>query len=94
MTEQNQDFMEAFDELAKSYEDPSRPEPSFEDITSEPEDSSEEENVESQSDDEEDQPSEDLKEERSQSSKTTELPLNYKELYEKAKRHAEAQNNL
>lgn len=94
MTEQNQDFMEAFDELAKSYEDPSRPEPSFEDITSEPEDSSEEENVESQPDDEEDQPSEDLKEESSQSSETTELPLNYKELYEKAKRDAEAQNNL
>lgn len=94
MTEQNQDFMEAFDELAKSYEDPSRPEPSFEDITSEPEDSSEEENVESQPDDEEDQPSEDLTEESSQSSETTELPLNYKELYEKAKRDAEAQNNL
>lgn len=94
MTEQNQDFMEAFDELAKSYEDPSRPEPSFEDITSEPEDSSEEENVESQPDDEEDQPSEDLMEESSQSSETTELPLNYKELYEKAKRDAEAQNNL
>lgn len=94
MTEQNQDFMEAFDELAKSYEDPSRSEPSFEDITSEPEDSSEEENVESQPDDEEDQPSEDLTEESSQSSETTELPLNYKELYEKAKRDAEAQNNL
>ena len=94
MTEQNQDFMEAFDELAKSYEDPSRPEPSFEDITSEPEDSSEEDNVESKPEDEEEQPSEDLKEESSQSSETTELPLNYKELYEKAKRDAEAQNNL
>lgn len=96
MNEQNKDFMEAFDELAKSYEDPSRPEPSFDDFASEPEDSSEEENVESQIDDEEEQPSEEPAEETpaEQTTETTELPLNYKELYEKAKRDADAQNSL
>ena len=54
----NKDFNEAFDELAKSYEDPSKAEPSFDDFLSEPEDPSEEENVVSQNDDDEVQPAE------------------------------------
>ena len=96
----NKDFNEAFDELAKSYEDPSKVEPSFDDFMSEPEDPSEEENVVSQNDDDEVQPAEELELEQEQEApaqneqQTTELPLNYKELYEKAKRDAEAQNTL
>ena len=94
----NKDFNEAFDELAKSYEDPSKAEPSFDDFLSEPEDPSEEENVVSQNDDDEVQPAEELEQEQEapvqNEQQTTELPLNYKELYEKAKRDAEAQNAL
>ena len=94
----NKDFNEAFDELAKSYEDPSKVEPSFDDFLSEPEDPSEEENVVSQNDDDEVQPAEELEQEQEapvqNEQQTTELPLNYKELYEKAKRDAEAQNTL
>ena len=94
----NKDFNEAFDELAKSYEDPSKVEPSFDDFMSEPEDPSEEENVVSQNDDDEVQPAEELEQEQEapvqNEQQTTELPLNYKELYEKAKRDAEAQNAL
>lgn len=96
----NKDFNEAFDELAKSYEDPSKVEPSFDDFMSEPEDPSEEENVVSQNDDDEVQPENESEQELEQEApvqneqQTTELPLNYKELYEKAKRDAEAQNTL
>lgn len=94
----NKDFNEAFDELAKSYEDPSKAEPSFDDFLSEPEDPSEEENVVSQNDDDEVQPAEELEQEQEapvqNEQQTTELPLNYKELYEKAKRDAESQNAL
>ena len=94
----NKDFNEAFDELAKSYEDPSKAEPSFDDFLSEPEDPSEVENVVSQNDDDEVQPAEELEQEQEapvqNEQQTTELPLNYKELYEKAKRDAEAQNAL
>lgn len=97
MNEQNKDFNEAFDELAKSYEDTSYIEPSYEDIESEPEDPSENENVVSQNEDDEVQPAEELKQGSEASvsdQQTTELPLNYKELYEKVKRDAEAQNTL
>ena len=52
----------------------------------------------SQNDDDEVQPAEELEQEQEapvqNEQQTTELPLNYKELYEKAKRDAEAQNAL
>lgn len=97
--EQNEqiEFNEAFDELAKSYEDPSRPEPSYDEYVSAFEDSSEENKNVSQNEEIETGTAEEpeqVKTEQTPQTDTPELPLDYKELYEKARRDAEAQNNL
>lgn len=97
MAEQNKDFQEAFDELALAYEDDSDMEPTYDELMSESEDSSEEnKNVEETLVETEEQPVEEpiTEEVTDHTLQTSELPIDYKELYEKAKRDAEAQAGL
>ena len=90
----DESYTEAFDELAKAYEDPSYEIdlPDADEV--EPEDSSDitdEQTVSQPSEDEEAAPEEQAE---PVTQTPTELPLNYKELYEKVKRDAESQNTL